>query len=225
MMRTNSIYPTVLEAGKKGNTRFLDLGCCMGTDVRKLVHDGYPASHVFGCDLRQEYIELGHELFGDADRCPIRFFTSNVFDLPTTVDSATRNTVVPEPSTVTALAQLRGVLTHIYTGALFHLFDEETQYGLAARLVTLLERSPGAIIFGRHQGLLEEGYINDALGRNRYGHSEKSWPRLWKKVFAEAEGEAFAQRIVVRTEVREQFKETFRAKEPLYMLYWSVQIL
>ncbi|KAL7284160.1 hypothetical protein ACG7TL_001441 [Trametes sanguinea] len=225
MMITNAIYPTVLEAGRKHDTLFLDLGCCMGTDVRKLVYDGYPAEHVFGCDLRPEFIELGYELFGDADRCPIRFFTSNVFDLPKTTEPASSNVSVSDPSTVNDLIQLRGALTHIYTGALFHLFTEEVQYSLALRLVTLLRRSPGAIVFGRHQGLREEGVINDQYGRrDRYGHSEKSWPQMWKRVFAEAEGEDFAEKIVVRAELRDQFKPNIFGAEA-YMLYWSVQIV
>ncbi|KAI0371999.1 hypothetical protein BV20DRAFT_992286 [Pilatotrama ljubarskyi] len=228
MMPRNAIYPTVLEAGKRGTTLFLDLGCCMGTDLRKLVYDGYPASQVLGCDLRPEYIQLGYELFGDADKCPIRFFTSNAFDLPTTVQDSDTNPTPPPPTpaTVTDLAQLRGSLTHIYTGALFHLFDEETQYGLAVRLATLLKRRPGAVVFGRHQGLQEEGYIDDHLGRNRYGHSETSWTRLWKKVFAQVESEDFADRVVVQAKLTEGFgRQVFNAKGHTFMLYWSVQIV
>lgn len=145
----------------------LNNGLIVGTDVRKLVHDGYPASQVLGCDLRPEYIQLGHELFGDASICPIRFFTSNVFDLPLPAEPSAADAIAapPDLAAVSDLGQLRGALTHIYTGALFHLFDEETQYGLAVRLVTLLKRRPGAVVFGRHAGLVEEGYIDDHLGR------------------------------------------------------------
>ncbi|KAI0646351.1 hypothetical protein C8Q79DRAFT_1000700 [Trametes meyenii] len=236
MMKSNAVYPSVLAAGKRGDTLFLDLGCCMGTDVRKLVYDGYPASRVLGCDLRPEYIQLGHELFDDATTCPIHFFTYNVFDLPTSVPppsgTGLSDTPAPNPtvaiSTVTDLAQLRGSLTHVYTGALFHLFDEETQHGLAVRLATLLKREPGAIVFGRHQGLREEGYIDDHLGRKRYGHSGSSWERLWKRVFTEVEGEAFTSRVIVQTDLREGPNPHLIAGtvgHQSYMLYWSVQIV
>lgn len=141
----------------------------MGTDVRKLVYDGYPASNIIGCDLRPQYFDFGHELFGDAGRCPIQFFADNIFDLPgiaTPLDLAPDSEMnVPDLASVTNLSQLRGTLTHIYTGALFHLFDEETQYALAVRLALLLKRSPGAIVFGRHQGLAKAGAIDDHLGR------------------------------------------------------------
>ena len=138
----------------------------MGTDLRKLVFDGYPGSNVIGCDLRPEYVDLGYELFGDRDRCPIRFITGNIFDVsdnpaPTDVAEAGPRSL----TSINDLAQLRGALTHVYTGALFHLFDEETQYKLAVRLALLVKRSPGTVIFGRHQGLKVEGMIEDNLGR------------------------------------------------------------
>ncbi|EIW55668.1 uncharacterized protein TRAVEDRAFT_50153 [Trametes versicolor FP-101664 SS1] len=230
MMHKNTVYPSVLAAGKSDSTSLLlDLGCCMGTDVRKLVRDGYPASQVLGCDLRPEYIQLGHELFGDAFTCPVRFFTSNVFDLPLPSElSADADAIAapPDPAAVSDLGQLRGALTHIYTGALFHLFDEKTQYGLAVRIVTLLKRRPSGVVFGRHAGLVEEGYIDDHLGRKRYGHSESSWPRLWKKAFAEVEGEEFARRVVVEAKL----EAALGAQAPVdlrrtQMLYWSVSIV
>ncbi|TFK84974.1 hypothetical protein K466DRAFT_552778 [Polyporus arcularius HHB13444] len=223
-MARNEIYPKVVEAGKAGHTLFLDLGCMMGTDVRKLAYDGYPASHILGCDLREEYIELGYALFRDKETCPIRFFASNVFDLPTSPPPPRSDAL--DIATVSDLSHLYGSLTHIYTGALFHLFDKESQRGLAVRLARLLKREPGAIIFGRHQGLDNEGYIDDHLGRKRYGHSESSWPVLWKDVFAEVEGDAFSERVEVKARLTEGFsKNTFLAQRRTHMLYWSVQIV
>ncbi|KAL6303743.1 hypothetical protein BKA93DRAFT_817900 [Sparassis latifolia] len=176
MMCGNSIYP--LAAGKSGNTRFLDLGCCMGSDVRKLAYDGYPVTNILECDLRQEYIDTGHKLYQDVLTSPIHFFTSNIFDVPVFFTAT---------STV----------THIYTGALFHLFDEATQNAIALGLAVLLKRERGAIIFGRHCGLVKEGMIDDHLGRTRYGHSPTSWHKMWKNLFTEAECAEFAEEKVV----------------------------
>ncbi|PIL27558.1 hypothetical protein GSI_10709 [Ganoderma sinense ZZ0214-1] len=176
-MAENPIYSTVVDAGRGGHTLFLDLGCHMGTDVRKLVCDGYPASNVVGCDLRPQYFDFGYELFGDADTCPIRFFADNIFDVPFTIFDFPGTTVVPDLTQGTIaqnppafdsaakLSQLCGTLTHIYTGALFHLFNEEAQGTLALQLAELLKRSPGATVFGRHQGLEKDGKIDDHLGR------------------------------------------------------------
>lgn len=133
----------------------------MGTDVLKLVDDGYPANLVAGCDLRRAYIDLGYKLYRDEYTCPIHFFTSDIFDLPLESSS------VPTASLkdVSSLADLVGRVSYIYTGALFHLFDKDTQYAIALRLALLLNRNRGSVVFGRHQGKEPEGYIDDHLGR------------------------------------------------------------
>ncbi|EKM53219.1 uncharacterized protein PHACADRAFT_210914 [Phanerochaete carnosa HHB-10118-sp] len=226
-MFENPIYPQVLAAGKLGQTVLLDLGCCMGTDVRKLVHDGYPASNVMGCDLRQEFIEHGYELYQDREQCAIHFFASDIFDVPYPFPADQAPAGPLDTGKVTEMKQLYGKVDHFYTGALFHLFDESTQYALALRVAQLIKRSAGTIVFGRHQGLEEEGYINDHLSRKRYGHSVKSWPLLWKKVFSEIESPEFAEsKVVVEAKLSGSFApHVFRAHGQTDMLYWSVRIV
>lgn len=136
----------------------------VGTDVRKLAYDGYPASNIFGCDLRAEYIELGYKLYADRNSTPVRFFTADMFSIP--IDFSPSNADVRPETKIAELSQLRGKITHLYTGALFHLFDSPTQYAIALRLAALLTRQRGAVIFGRHQGLEHEGMIDDHLGRH-----------------------------------------------------------
>lgn len=134
----------------------------VGTDARRLVFDGYPASNVLGCDLRQSYIDQGHELYQDSDTCKIRFFTSDVFDMPARPTVATN---VPPLSDVTALFELQNRVTHMYTALLFHLFDEASQFAIAIRVATLLKKQSGAMIFGRHQGMSKASLITDNFFR------------------------------------------------------------
>jgi len=216
----NLIYKRALEAGRNSDSIFLDIGCCMGTDVRKLVQDGYPAHHVFGCDIRPEFIRAGYDLYQDENDCRIRFFSSDVFDVP--VNAASVKVDVPLPS-VSNLSDLTNRVTHIYAGALFHLFDEATQYAIAVRMATLIRRGTGAIIFGRHQGLDPAGMIDDVMDRVRYGHSPESWKRMWHRVFVEMEGAKFAEE---RLRVDAEFAESFQiGKMQVRMMYWSVSIL
>lgn len=229
MMSNNPIYPEVVKAGQSGQTVFLDLGCCMGTDVRKLVLDGYPASNILGCDLRREFIDAGYKLFQDQPTCKVHFFTSDIFEVPSSLSSS------PTPSdvnleNVTDLIQLQGKIDHFYAGALFHLFDEATQYAIAIRIAgVLLKRKEGSVVFGRHQGLFEEGMIADGIGRNRYGHSPKSWEALWKKVFAVVESEEFAnEKVKVDAILDENWrKDLFKGmnRGVTCMLQWSVRII
>lgn len=134
----------------------------MGTDARRLVFDGYPASNVLACDLRQSYIDQGHELYQDADTCKIRFFTSDVFDIPGCSTVATNSLPL---SDVTTFSELQNRVTHMYTALLFHLFDEVSQFAIAIRVATLLRRQSGAVIFGRHQGMSKASLITDNFFR------------------------------------------------------------
>ncbi|OCH86002.1 hypothetical protein OBBRIDRAFT_821286 [Obba rivulosa] len=218
-MSETPIYPTVLEAGVSGDTLLLDLGCCMGTDVRKLVYDGYPASNILACDTRQDFIDLGYKLFGDANTCPVHFFTSDIFEVPVQFDEVPPGLLTSE---VADLEELTDSLTHIYAGALFDLFDQPMQKSLALRLLTLLRRKKGSIIFGVQRGLSEEGYV-DGLSRDRNAHSPKSWASMWKEAFAEAEGEEFADTRVFTEATLSGASDLGMYKGQ--MLHWSVRIM
>lgn len=117
----------------------------VGTDVRKLVYDGYPAKNVYGCDLYQAYLDCGYQLYQDKTTCGITFFADDVFEMPYPPP-----TTKSMPEKVTALSHLVGHVSHIYAGELFHLFSETQQHQLAQRLAALLKRSPGAVIYGKH---------------------------------------------------------------------------
>ncbi|KAI0320795.1 hypothetical protein OF83DRAFT_1162217 [Amylostereum chailletii] len=196
MMSMNKIYPRIVQAGKdNADAVLLDIGCCMGTDVRKLTSDGFPASQILACDLRSEFLALGHKLYADVATCSIHFFPADIFTIPISASASVIAEVSSEIAITqsTNIADLIGRVTFIYTGALFHLWDESTQRALALRLARLLKRVPGAIIFGRHQGLPEAGLIDDHLKRTRYGHLTSSWTGLWQSVFEEVEGPEFAK--------------------------------
>ncbi|EIW75536.1 hypothetical protein CONPUDRAFT_131771 [Coniophora puteana RWD-64-598 SS2] len=230
-MCENAAYGRVIEAGKQGNTRLLDLGCCMGTDVRKAVLDGYPASNVIGSDLRREYIDLGLDaLFADRETCAIRFVEADTFDVPVpSLSQPNFETSTAPKGPEQGLTQFLGNITHVYVGALFHLFDGETQYAIALRVALLMERHRNdgteVIAFGRHSGLEKEGMISDRMQRVRYGHSPASWTHLWKRVFMEIEGRTFAEeRVMVEAEMRPHPGGGTHAAPGTGMLWWSVKI-
>ena len=132
----------------------------MGSEVRKLVFGGYPATNVLASDIRQEFIDLGYDLYEDRQTCGIRFFQDDLFSLlsagvpkPTSTDSLSR----PGLSQVSRLSDLVGRVNHIYLGALFHLYTEDTQLAIALIVGTVLKREEGSVVFGRHQGHEEEG--------------------------------------------------------------------
>ncbi|KZV63373.1 hypothetical protein PENSPDRAFT_657361 [Peniophora sp. CONT] len=230
-MSANAIYPRVLELGQSDpEAVLLDIGCCMGTDVRKAVFDGYPAAQIVGCDLLSDFIALGHKLYADGDGHPIRFIQGDVFalDLPSPTQTVTSTHTTSSLSEFSSLNDLLGRVAAIYTGALFHLFDESTQLAMALRLALLIRKDKPSIIFGRHQGLPQAGLIDDHYARVRYGHSPESWPVLWKSVFTDLRGEEYAKdKVTVKAELRATNAGpalTAGGRRDVYMLYWSVEI-
>jgi len=229
MMSENDIYSRVLELGKADSEALLlDIGCCMGTDVRKAVFDGFPGSQIIACDLLPEFIMLGHKLYGDKGASSVHFITGDVFSLPRPEAVATP---IPRSTTplsdISSLSDLAGRVSFVYAGAFFHLFDEPTQHGLALRLAQLIRRGKPAILFGRHQGLENAGLIDDNLGRTRYGHSPGSWGRLWISVFKTVFGTDFVpEQVKVNAELKptDMTGKTFLGRNVNHMLYWSVEV-
>ena len=140
----------------------------MGTDLRYLVQSGYPSESVIGCEVRREFIDLGYELYGDRDTCPIPFLVGDIFDVSPRPFPQQAGDVCPSLNNVQCLNELRGRVKYVYAGALFHLFDEGTQEAIARRLATILDVTEGgspAVLFGRSVAQAEEGVIDDAMGR------------------------------------------------------------
>ncbi|EIT81835.1 hypothetical protein AO1008_08037 [Aspergillus oryzae 100-8] len=155
------IYPEVIQRLRAGQT-FLDLGCCFGQDIRKLVHDGAPSENIIGADTEGRFMDLGYELFRDKETLKARFYAASVFDED-------------------FLSEWHGKIDVIYVGAFLHLFDIEKQALVVARLVELLRRRPGSIVFGRNLGAERGGAFRmKTLGWDVFRHSRETMRLLWE---------------------------------------------
>ncbi|KAG7093982.1 hypothetical protein E1B28_007612 [Marasmius oreades] len=163
----------------------MDIGCCMGTDVRKLAADGVPFQNIIATDLRAEYWDLGHELFKSSPTSfPVPFVSADVLgpSLISDVESLLAETTTPA-SEANTLDYHRNISV-IHLSCLFHLFDEETQPRLIERLVALLSSRPGSMIFGQEVGLERTGKLPFQIReRDVYCHSPESWKALWEGLF------------------------------------------
>ncbi|KAF5344030.1 hypothetical protein D9758_012874 [Tetrapyrgos nigripes] len=185
------IYKHVLGLGKtRKDAIFLDIGCALGHDTRKVVADGYPVQNVVASDLQPEFWTLGHELFKSTpETFPVPFIPGNAFDeafipdcppfdndrhLPST-EKPTRSILTPSKS----LAPLQGHVSAIHASALFHLFVESQQRVLARKIASLLSPEPGSVIFGIHNGAATPGEHANRRGESVFWHSVESWKKLW----------------------------------------------
>lgn len=155
-------------------TRLLDLGTCLGQDLRKLVADGAPATSLWGCDYFAEYEAAGHSLFRDADRFPNRFIAADIFD----------------ESDQSTLQQTVGTWDVITIAMFLHIWDWDTQVRACKRILALLKTDgvKGSMIIGSQTGNTEPGEVRlkppmVAQGEEKtvYRQSVETFARMWEK--------------------------------------------
>jgi SAM-dependent methyltransferase len=157
-------YNEVVSRVKNGEL-YLDIGCCMGQDIRKLVSDGVPAENTYASDLKAEFWDIGYDLFLDGSTLKTKFIQADVFD----ADSE--------------LKQLDGKLDIVLAHSFFHLFDWNDQAKAVKRVIQLLKPEPGVMVFGRQGAMVEAGSFEHANRKEKiYWHNVESWNKLWKQV-------------------------------------------
>ncbi|KAH9858784.1 hypothetical protein C2E23DRAFT_864612 [Lenzites betulinus] len=228
-------YQQLLALGKeRKDAILLELGCCMGHDIRKAVFDGYPVNNCIASDIHPEFWTLGHKLFKSTQESfPVPFIPGDAFD-PNHLEVvppvySPLNTPAPELSTLTSLNPLQGCVSVIHASAFFHLFDEERQLKIARAMAGLLSPEPGSMILGAHGGLPQKGFRQEArvvlnLGREfpMFFHGPESWKEMW-------DGQVFEKGTVkVETALHVHERKDYSSLPGLaagttfYLLVWSV---
>ena len=142
---------------------FLDIGCCFGQDIRKLVHDGAPSANTWGIELAGEFVDLGYELFNDRATLETHMLKSGLLD-ETLVDQLTNKVDV------------------VYVGLFLHLFDGEGQKAACQKIVQLLKNEKGALILGQQIGSVTPCQVPKGVGSNMFKHNTESFEKLWQEV-------------------------------------------
>lgn len=152
--------------------RFLDLGCCVGQEIRKLVFDGAPSDRIYGADLYQGFLDTGYDLFRDRDTLKSTFLQADVFD--------------PQ----SGLSTIEGEMEIVFTGLFLHLFNWEQQKQIAIRIIKILAPRPGSLLVGSQAGSVEPGekelrgpFVSD--GRTHFLHDPESFEKLWREAAGE----------------------------------------
>ena len=179
---------------------FLDCGCCLGQELRKLAVDGVPPRRLWASDIEPRFIELGFELFRDADKLPRDHFLcpGNVF--------ADREDTVGDQ-----LAVLDDRVTILNISAVFHLFDLHDHPRIVDRCLRLLRKDTGrpVLVLGSQAGSREPGVQRLFHGTNSrpFGfHSGESWEALWRGVCGQ-----------------EQWRDKVAAVEVKAKMFWRVR--
>lgn len=143
---------------------YLDIGCCIGQDIRKLAHDGAPGGNLHGAELQGEFIRLGYDFFRDRDTLEATLMQADAFDL----------------GDGSPLSGLVGKVDIIHMGQVVHLFGWERQRDLLENCVKLLRpASPGTMILGQAVGDVEGGM---KPGAQIFVHNVESFNKMWAEI-------------------------------------------
>jgi len=148
--------------------RLLDVGCCFGQDLRRLVADGAPSENLVGLELEPKFVDLGFGLFADRELFKGQMIVGSIFD----------------ESVNGPVASLKGSINIVNAAFFFHLFSLDDQIKLGVNLVNLMKDDPKAMVLGRHLGssIGEERSSPMAPTGKMYFHSPDSFKSLWATI-------------------------------------------
>ncbi|KAI1205198.1 uncharacterized protein F4807DRAFT_443837 [Annulohypoxylon truncatum] len=153
---------------------FLDLGTCLGQDLRRLVYDGALIHRLWASDIEPKFIELGFKMFNDADKLPADHFLCPGNLLSNSPDDKLR--------------VLDNRVTILHLSAVFHLFSLDDQKAVADRCLRLLRKDTGGpvLVLGGQVGSQNPGpYERRNASQDythKYRHDERTWKELWDNV-------------------------------------------
>ena len=222
----------------------------MGQDLRRLVHDGYPAQNIVATDLRRELWNAGRELFKDDEQTfPVKFVAGDIFKITEGIldESSDSNLNADESSGRPSLVPYKGRISTIYTSLFFHVFNEAQQLRLARICAALLRKERGSIIFGCHMAADSDlGQEPHTLREGElYMQNTESWRAMWEGEFGQHvmdgtidEDITRDPKVKIKCSTRMvKFEDTLdnRVKEkvlqymstwgPHSFMYWSVELV
>ena len=157
-------------APDKTKPLLVDLGTCLGQDLRKLIHDGAVPTQILGVDIFPEFEAVGHSLFRDAGTFAGRFAASDIL------------------SDSDALASTRGTWEIVTSSLFLHSFDWAGQR-MACKAMVQLAAGPGSWILGgltasmnAREQELKPPFVPEGVKRSVFIQSRESFRRLWDEV-------------------------------------------
>ena len=153
--------------------RLLDIGSCMGSDLRQALLHRISPLNILGLELEQDFIDTGLDvLFQDRALLPPTTFIAH-------------NILQPNPTSHPTLKAFLDAqpLDLIYCGSVYHLLQEADTHTLTRHVYSLLP--PGGVFFGRTVGSSHASEPNAAAAWNgvgRFLHSKATFTKMAQDV-------------------------------------------
>ena len=181
------------------NPLFLDLGCCVGQDIRSLVHASVPSSRIVGAELEPAFIDLGYDLFQDRGKLGVDFLFGDILKINGSIRPSSPITDDSKSTLSSArgstLQSLVGRVSILWCSAFLHLWDRPGQVDACRKMLLLMRNEKGVKIMGRHAGSRTPGLVKHITnpGGLMYKHNPESFQKMWEeeiiKDFKEGQGE------------------------------------
>ncbi|KAB8265373.1 hypothetical protein BDV32DRAFT_134646 [Aspergillus pseudonomiae] len=191
-------YARVLELLKSG-ALFIDIGCGIGQDIRRLVYDGVPGQNLIGLDLYGGFVDLGFELFRDKASLGASFLIQSFFD-----DTA-------------LFRQVMGQVSVVNSGYFMHLWDWDGQIKIGRRMMELLPTA-GGLVTGVHFGSKRSGRWIPHGGKEMFLHDTDTLTAMWTEI-----GEMSGVRLDVEAVSQEDVKCKYYDPDG-FIIRWVVQV-
>lgn len=185
-------YPAILNRLKSDpSSVYLEVGCGLAQDIRKLIADGAPATSLRGTDLQAGLMACGHDLFRDAELLPLSIGVQNE-------NSAFLAADFLDESGGSPLVAWEGGVDIVHASMFLHCFELPTQILACKRIVALLKPRPGSLLVGRSGGVSlssggpREEEARGSLGQiggvkaTNYLHDVESFRAMWDQVGRES---------------------------------------
>lgn len=222
------IYPTILKRLKcDPSSVYLEVGCGLAQDVRKLIADGAPAAQLRGTDLQAGLMAIGHDLFRDVEKLPLSDGSNvqgNTFVVADFLDD----------SDASPLKAWEGSVDIVHASMFLHCFELPTQVRACKRIVAILRPQPGSLFVGRTGGVSlaaggpREEEVRGPLGRiggvngTNYLHDVDSFREMWELVGRET-GTGWKVEVV-EDEVDEGGGKYFSGEEHRWLRFEVVRL-
>lgn len=196
----------------------IDIGTCLGQDLRKLVLDGAASSQLFGVDKIGQFEELGFNFFRDNNNFANVFAEADILS----------------EDEGSALLQTIGTWDIVTSSMFLHAFDWRTQVAIVKKMMTLA-KGKGSWIVGLFAGDVESQevpvlppLVPEGMKVTRFIHNKQSLRRL----FEEAQV-GMSMKLKVEVDVQEDEKSVYTQEiqsgffttEKARLLFYFVEIV
>ena len=172
------LYRRMVLPRLKAGQSLLDLGSCLGQDLRRCIYDGAPPENLYASDLFPEYEQLAHDFFRDQDRLPCgHFFAEDILaDNDSFSYGPLMTTLGPGQTDIIAITMF------------LHVFNYANQLKVATRILRLLSHKPGSLVVGSQAGAEHAGeidlkppFVAEGEKRTVYRHNPQTFEHLWQQ--------------------------------------------